>query len=187
MELGTFTPRDNTNYGDALPAKEAADRPLVVLVREHRTGIITKFKPEGGDGVVVDVADVTTDETWIDVLWMNGAIVDSLAGYIGQPVAIKIVWTPSKSGGNAYLNVAALEGPELALAQQWAKTNTDRFDTERATRTEKPTPGHVTTGLPVTSPTATSPAAADSGMSIEALNNPQVQALLAQLAAKQQA
>lgn len=175
MELSTFTPRENTNYGDQLPAKEAADRPLVVLVREHRTGIVTKFKPEGGEGVVVDVADVRTDETWLDVLWMNGAIVDNLTGYLGQPVAIKIVWTASKSGGNAYLSIAALEGPELALAQDWAKNNPNRFDTERRERATKPT--------------ETSPAApvGTGDVPADALNNPQVQALLAQLATQQKA
>src|SRR5215208_2595808 len=144
MELGTFTPRTNDeNYGDKFTAKEAIDRPLVVLIREHRTGIKTKFnsdpgkdgyKPEGGDGVTVDVADVRTNEVWIDVLWMNGAVVDNLAVYIGQTVPIKLVWTASAKGGNAYINVQPLEGQELALAQQWAQANPTRFDTERASR-----------------------------------------------------
>jgi hypothetical protein len=178
MELGTFTPRENTNYGDQFPAKEAADRPLVVLVREHRTGIVTKFKPEGGEGVIVDAADVRTDETWLDVLWMNGAIVDNLTSYLGQPVAIKIVWTASKSGGNAYLSVEALEGQELAMAQQWAKANPSRFETERATRATQPTTSAPVTALPsVTPPAAT--AAPDPA------KDPQVLALLAQLQAQQ--
>lgn len=178
MELGTFTPRDNTNYGDQLPAKEAADRPLVVLVREHRTGIVTKFKPEGGDGVIVDVADINTNETWLDVLWMNGAIVDSLAGYVGQPVAVQIVWVASKSGGNAYLNVEALAGQELTAAHAWVKANPNRFDTERRQRAENP---HTT--APV-GPAVTTQATAGQP-SFDALNDPQVQALLAQLAAQQ--
>ncbi|MCA1696410.1 MAG: hypothetical protein LC749_17765, partial [Actinobacteria bacterium] len=104
MELDTFTPRVNDGImGDSFPARDAADRPLVVLVREHRTGIVTKFKPEGGDGVIIDAADVTTNEVWIDVLWMNGAIVDNLATYVGQTVPVKLTWQAPKSGGNSYL------------------------------------------------------------------------------------
>jgi hypothetical protein len=133
MELSTFTERERSD-GDRLQAKEAVDRLLVVLVREHRTGIVTKFKPDGGEGVTVDVADVRTNEVWIDVLWMNGAVVDNLAPYVGQPVAIKLVWTPSASGGNPYIGVKALEGAELAAAQQWAAVNPTRFDQERSQR-----------------------------------------------------
>jgi hypothetical protein len=196
MELGTFTPRTFSD-GDQLQAKEAVDRPLVVLVREHRTGIVTKFKPEGGEGVTVDIADVRTNEVWLNVLWMNGAVVDNLAGYIGQPVAVKLVWQASAKGGNAYITVAALEGQELALAQTWAQANTARFDTERATRAQQPsesTPGptqlpSITTTATPAPPVSVAPSPDNSAPSAEAIaaaaQNPQVAALLAQIQAQQ--
>lgn len=184
MELETFTPRE-TNFGDTLPAKDAVDRPLIVLVREHRTGVVTKFKPEGGEAVVVDVADVKTDEVWLSVLWMNGAIVDNLAGYVGKPVAIQIVWMASKSGGNAYLNVEPLEGQVLALAQQWVANNPNRFDLERHKRVAQAAelppgtgPGH---GNPNNSGAGNGAAVPDPN---DPLSDPKVQALLAQVAAQ---
>jgi hypothetical protein len=205
MELGTFTPRANTE-GDSLPSKDCADnqRPLVVLVREHRTGIKTRYnstpgergyKPDGGDGVTVDVADVRTDEVFIDVLWMNGAVVDNLADYVGQPVAVKLVWTASQKGGSSYISVNALEGDELALAQQWVARNPQRFDTERAERTSRPaeTPppaaasAQPAAAQPVTAAPAATPASTQPTPAAVDPNDPAVQALLAQLAQQQQA
>ena len=137
MELGTFEPRAAVE-GDRLQAKEAVDRPLVVLVREHRTGIVTQYNPPpGGEGVAVDVADINTGEVWINVLWMNGAVVDNLSPYVGKPVPIKLKWTPSAKGGNAYIGVTALEGDELARAGQWAAANPTRFDQERVLRAQQ--------------------------------------------------
>jgi hypothetical protein len=134
MQLNTFVEREYSD-GDRLQAKEAVDRALVVLVREHRTGVVTQYKPDGGDAVVSDVADVRTNEVWIDVMWMNGAIVDNLAPYVGQPVAVRLVWTPSAKGGNPYIGVKPLDGADLVAAQQWATANSNRFDVERQQRT----------------------------------------------------
>lgn len=200
MQLGTFTPRPPMENGDQLNAKEAIDRPLVILVREHRTGIKTKYnsnpneknyKPEGGEGVTVDVADIHTNETWLDVLWLNGAIVDNLAAYIGQTIPVKLTWQPSAKGGNPYITVIPLEGQELALAQQWALTNPHRFDTERATRTQQPTttPAPATPPATIPTPVATPPAPAapqpTALTQAASAQDPQIQALLAQLAAQQ--
>lgn len=132
MELGSFEPR-SAGDGDRWQAQEAAERPLVVLVREHRTGIVTQYSPTGGEGVVIDVADVRANQAYVNVLWMNQAIVDNLSPYVGQPIAVKLAWTPSKSG-NKYLAVQALDGAELAQAQQWAAANATRFDLERQQR-----------------------------------------------------
>jgi len=189
MQLDTFTPRPPQDMGDKFTASDAVDKPLVVLVREHRTGIITKFKPEGGDGVVVDVADVRTNEIYLNVLWMNGAIVDNLAGYVGKPVAIKLTYQAPKGGGNSYITVVPLDGTDLALAQQWATSNTNRFDTERVARAQQANADTTTT---VTAPTTTVSAptpvtTSPSSGADDPMNNPAVQALLAQIAAKQTA
>lgn len=204
MELGTFAPRPREDMvGDQLQAKEAIDKPLIVFVREHKTGIKTKFnsdpkdkgyKPDGTDGVIVDAADVTTDEVWIDVLWLNGAIVDNLVPYVGQAVPIKLAWQAPANGGNSYIVVTPLTGDHLAAAHTWAKGNATRFDTERAKRqansdaheaqasastlTTVPmgAPAPATPAVPAPAPTAAPPAMDP--------NDPAVAALLAQLAAQ---
>lgn len=201
MELGQFEPRAAGN-GDRLQAKEAVDRPFVVLVREHRTGIVTQYNPPpGGAGVAVDVADVTTNEVWIDVLWLNPAIVDNLVPYLGQPVAIKLVWTPSAKGGNPYIGVVALEGQQLTQAQQWVAANSTRFDAERVQRPQQARQGQPTAAVqqsPASVTTTTAPppppaqqtpptappTASTPGATLDP-NDPAVQALLAQITAGQ--
>jgi hypothetical protein len=203
MELGTFAPRPREEMvGDQLQAKEAIGKTLVVFVREHKTGIKTKFnqdpkekgyKPDGGDGVIVDVADVNTNEVWIDVLWLNGAVVDNLAPYVGQAVPIELVWTPSQKGGNPFIGVAALEGLRLQTAQQWAAANPTRFDTERAQR-KATVDAHVAPAAAAPAPLLTvpvAPAAAPPAPAAPAPaaalnpNDPAVAQLLAQLQAQQ--
>lgn len=215
MQLAGFTKREPVT-GDRLPAKEAADKPLVVLVREHRTGIKTKYnndparpgyKPEGGEGVQLDVADLTTDSVFIDVLWMNGAVVDNLAPYVGQALPVKLVWTASAKGGNAYLTVEGLDGAELAKAQAWAVANPNRFDTERAQRqanaqsftqpavTAQPGPiaampqQFATNGaqLATVPPAQAKPAPAPNNHGAVDVTDPAVQALLHQIASGQPA
>lgn len=193
MELTGFTKPERG--GDRLPAKEAVDRPLIVRVVEHRTGVKTQYKPEGGEGVQVDVADTAGDSVWIDVLWMNGAVVDGLAPYVGQALPIKLVWTPSAQGGNAYIGVQALDGAELATAQQWASNNPTRFDTERAQRaasadTGSQQPAPAQPAAPASTPPATvaqqqptpaAPAQPPAGQQPADPNDPAVQALLQQI------
>lgn len=203
MQLGNFTEREAGPQGDRLTAKDNVDKPMVVLVREHRTGIKTKFnsdpnqqgyKAEGGEGVQLDIAVLATNEVFIDVLWMNGAVVDNLAGYVSQAVPIKLAWQPSVKGGNPYLTVKPLEGQELALAQQWAAANPTRFETERAQRvaqaaqfqqqTPQAAPAPVTqppVAQPVQQYAAPTPAAVPA-QQVADVNDPAVQALLAQIA-----
>lgn len=143
MQLDTYTPPAHEE-GDRLPAKEMAGRPLIVAVREHRTGVKTKFnsdasdparyKPEGGETIGLDVVDLSTNAVYIGVAWFSGAIVDGLKPYVGQLLPIKLVFTAGKLGGNPYLAPEPLTGPELAAAQGWAANNPQRFEVERATR-----------------------------------------------------
>ncbi|MER7076612.1 hypothetical protein SAMN02982929_05327 [Saccharopolyspora kobensis] len=201
MELTGFAPRENST-GDRLPAKEAVDKPLIVQVREHRTGVKTKFnsnpnekgyKPDGGEAVVLDVADLTTNSVFVDVLWMNGAVVDNLKAYVGQAIPIKLVWTGSASGGNSYITVEALGGAELDKAAAWAQANPDRFDTERAQRAaagaDQPQPA-----VPATPPATVAqqqpqaaPVPPQPAMPQQAINpnDPAVQALLQQISGGQ--
>ncbi|HEX5119816.1 MAG TPA: hypothetical protein VFW65_31915 [Pseudonocardiaceae bacterium] len=197
-------------------------RPLVVLVREHRTGVRTqfnsnpadaaKYKPEGGEAVLLDVADLTTNTVYCGVLWFNGAIVDGLKGYVASALPVKLFYDTPKSGGNAYINVEALVANELATAQQWNAANPNRFETERTQRAA----AHVATaaqgtlppvvpGAPTTPPAwatggqpngqaNTTPAANPTPVSSPApaatggvdVNDPAIRALLAQIAGQQQ-
>lgn len=171
MQLGNFTERE-VIQGDKLSAKENVDKPMVVLVREHRTGIKTRhnqdpnepgrYKPEGGEGVHVDVGMVATNEVFVDVLWMGGAIVDSLSPYVGQAVPVKLYWKPSDKGGNPYISVRPLDGNELLLAQQWAAANPMRFDAERQQRAAQAAaqPAVQVPGAPATPPSWAVPPAA---------------------------
>lgn len=179
MELGSFAPVERGN-GDQLPAKEAAGRTLVVLVREHRTSITTKYKPEGAPGVIVDLVDVDQDAVWCDVLWMNGAIVDNLAPYVGSAVPITLSWSASQSGGYPYLSVSALEGTPQTQAEQWAAANPTRFDEERASRglSSAQTASASAAG---SSAAPAGPVAAQSASPPADPNDPAVQALLQQV------
>lgn len=145
MELSGYTAPERPS-GDGLPAKEATDKPLIVQVREYRESVTTKFAPEGKPGVQVDVVDVTADTTYIDCLWMNGAIVDALGQHVAKALPIKLVWTPGKSG-YPYISVAPLEGAELEQAAKWAAANPTRLEDERAERgfSTKQAPGVATT------------------------------------------
>lgn len=188
MELGTFAPRERDQIsGDQLQAKEAVDKPLIALVREHREGMTTKYKPNGdGIGVICDLADTRADEVWIDVLWMNGAVVDNLVPFLGQAVPIKLAWTPSQGGGNPYISVKPLEGAELAVAQQWAAKNPNRFETERAQRVNQKDGFKAAAPAAAPTPAASVPATNGSGTVAPAdPNDPAVAALLAQLGAQQ--
>lgn len=185
MQLGTFAPRERDQIqGDQFQAKEAVDKPLIALVREHRENMTTKFKPNGdGTGVICDIADTATGKVYIDVLWMNGAVVDNLAPFLGQAVPIKLVWTPSQNGGNPYISVKPLEGAELAVAQQWAAANPNRFETERAVRLNQKD-GFAPPSAPATVPAQQS---APPPVTPADPNDPAVAALIAQLGAKQAA
>jgi hypothetical protein len=172
LQLGTFTEREAGPQGDKLSARDNVDKPLIVVVREHRTGIKTihnqnpqepaRYKPDGGEGVHVDVALIAENRVFVDVLWMGGAIVDSLSPYVGQVLPVKLYWRASEKGGNPYVSVKPLDGPELVLAQQWAAANPTRFDAERQQRAAaaaaQPTAG--VPGAPTTPPEWAMPAAA---------------------------
>lgn len=145
MQLDTFVPPTRED-GDRVPAKEMVGRPLIVQVREHRTGVKTqynsnpqdtaRYKPEGGEAVLLDVADLSSNTVYLNVLWFNGAVVDSLKGYVAHTLPVRLFYDSPKSGGNGnpYLNVEPLAGAELAAAHQWATSNPDRFERERAAR-----------------------------------------------------
>jgi hypothetical protein len=140
MELGNFVPPEMT-AGDRLEARSMENKPMVALVTKRREGIKTKFNqdpkdksysPEGEPGLFLDLVDLTTGQVYVDVMWMNGTIVDQMSAYVGQPLPVKLVKTASQKGGLPYLAPQMLDGTELAYAQQWAAANGTAFDDARA-------------------------------------------------------
>jgi hypothetical protein len=151
MQLETYVPGGD---GDRLPCETFLGRPAVVVVKEHRTGIRSQYSPNGdGEGVVCDVADLSTGTIYLDVLWMTAAVRDGLKGSTGKAVAIKLLKTPGSSG-NQYIKPFPLEGDELTYANQWANANDGVFDQERTRRgVQATTPAPATAASSATLPT----------------------------------
>lgn len=165
MQLNTsYEPKVDID-GDQLKPSDVAGHPLIVKIYEHRTGITTKFKPNGdGTAVLVDVLDLTNGTVSVNVLWFNGAIVDNLVGYVGgDALAIKLVYKESKNG-NSYLIPEALADGDLQSAMQWAQAKPNIFEDTRAERGIEPHGGALGGGsLPAMgggAPAAAAPAAA---------------------------
>jgi hypothetical protein len=223
MNLDTYVPPVRED-GDRLPTKELAGRPLIVVVREHLMGVKTQFnsdpadalryKPEGGEAVKLDVADLTTNSVYINVMWFNGAIVDSLKSFVASTLPVKLFYDTPKRGGNPYINVEPLVGAELAGAQAWAAANATRFETERAARAAQATsatngvppipgapagppawaalvnpvmPPHAMPASPPPQPVAPPAPVVNTPAPAVDVNDPAIQALLATIAAQQQA
>lgn len=132
LGLGHFE-APSLQQGDKVQARSLADHALIVLVLEKKWIARTQHAPQGGFAVIVDVFDVHTQEIYCGAMWMGGAIVDQLAPYAnnGQALAIKLVWTANKGGGNQYLSPRQLEGEEMNIANQWVAARPQMFDEAR--------------------------------------------------------
>lgn len=128
LTLGSYTPPAPAEAGDTFRPSDHVGDVLIVKVLEHKTGIVTKYKPEGGDGVTVDICDLTEKGAiYHDVLWMNGALVDGLKDYAGKgPMVITLAYREAKSG-NQYIGVDPATEKQLTAAQKWVNENGDPF------------------------------------------------------------
>jgi hypothetical protein len=131
MAFATYQPPERTDGGSFKPS-EHMDTPIIVAVREHKTGIVTEFSPDGKDGVIVDVCDFGNSDVQTDVLWMNGALVDGLKGYVGQTLVIRLEWADGKSG-RRYATIAQASPAEMKSAEAYVKANGDPFAPSLAT------------------------------------------------------
>lgn len=176
MQLNTsYEPKVDID-GDQLKPSDIANHPLIVKVHEHRTGITTKYSPDGdGTAVLVDVLDLTSGNVSINVLWFNGAIVDNLVGYVGQDaLAIKIVYKEGKNG-NSYLIPQALADNDLQTAVQWAQSRPTIFEDTRAERGIEPHGGALGGGALPAMGGATTQAAPQAQQAPQAAPAPQAQ------------
>ena len=128
LTLGSYTPPAPKESGDNYKPSEHVGSVLIVKVLEHKTGIVTQYKPDGGDGVTLDICDLTAKgETYTDVLWMNGALVDGLKEYAGKgPLVITLAWRTGSSGRD-YLAIEPATEKQLTAAQKWVNDNGDPF------------------------------------------------------------
>ena len=115
---------------DSFPPAENRGKPLIVKVIEHKHITSTKFKPEGGPGVVCDVVDLTTGTKYRRVLWMSGAIVDGLSPYAGRNMLVVSFAAATSKGGNTYTTVQPGDAAMLAYAQQYVAQHGDPFPPE---------------------------------------------------------
>ncbi len=144
MALSTYE-RPEYEQGDRLPTKEMADNghPMVIYVRDKKSGIKTDFnsdpknaaayKPDGGEAVILDIYDMTTRAIYTGVMWFSGALVDQFSRYIGENLAVRLVWTQG-SGNYKYVAPEQLSGAELAAAAAWEAANPDTFKLTRDAR-----------------------------------------------------
>lgn len=115
--LDEFKPRERTE-GDSYKPSEHIGSLLIVKVNEHKHIPSTEHKPEGGPGVVLDVYDMNLGQLFRDVLWMNGAVVDELRGWVGKTIVVKLVYAKAQKSGREYITVSPATPEELQRAQQ---------------------------------------------------------------------
>jgi hypothetical protein len=111
-----------------------AGKAMIVSVKVRKEGIKTQHNRDGGPALMLDVADLTSGQIYLDVMWMNPTIVDQWTPYVGKAIPVKLNFQPSSSGGNPYLMPEPLADQELAYATSWCTNNPDAFDRERASR-----------------------------------------------------
>lgn len=117
MEFSTYTPPERTE-GDSFKPSEHIDQLLIVKVTEHKHIDSTTHKPEGGPGVIADVCNLDDNgNVSRDILWMNGAIVDSLRGYVGQVLVIRFGWEKSAKSGREYIVVKPADDKDIERAK----------------------------------------------------------------------
>lgn len=119
MEFSTYTAPERSE-GDTFKPSEHIGHLLIIRVNEHKHIESTQHKPDGGPGVIVDVCNLDDDAAVArDVLWMNGALVDGLRGYVGQHLVIKLAYEKSAKSGREYIVVkpATESDVERAKAQ----------------------------------------------------------------------
>lgn len=116
---------------DTYKPAENRGKPLIVKVLEHKHIEKTKFKAEGGPGVVCHVLDLATGTKYRRVLWMQGAIVDAFAPYAGKGfLVVSFGSAPTKSGEFEYTTVLPGTPEMLAYAQQYVTQHGDPFPPE---------------------------------------------------------
>lgn len=135
FDLEEYVP-ETMAEGDKLKPSDIIDHPLIIKVLDYRTGITTKFSPNGdGEAVIVDVFDMSDQKIHLQVMWFNNAIRDNLKNKVGKVMPVRLVFqAPKKAGGNPYIIPVGLDGADLETARAWAKEKPTLFEDERTER-----------------------------------------------------
>lgn len=113
---------------DTFKPKENYDKPLLVKVREHKTGVVTEFSPDGSEALIVDLVDLSDGKAYSNVLWMGGAIVDGLKQHAGGPTVLVIRFEKRKSNsGRTYPAPAKSTDEDKNLAKRYYEKKGDPF------------------------------------------------------------
>lgn len=146
-KLGNFEPTSQIE-GDRLKAANVAEaaHPLLVNIVDKRENMRTQYSPAGdGKALYLDILDLTTQEVFIHVMWMNEIIWDNLNGHVGETLPIRLRMKENKTKTNSYITVEALTDEEIAVAQQWVDAQPNLFDDTRRKR-DIPTAEQVRSG-----------------------------------------
>lgn len=128
LETKKFTPKSRED-GVRISARDLVGSLLLLNVTELKSGVVTKFSPEGSDAIALDVASVETGNVAFDQLWFNGALVDGLADYVGSAVPCRIEWTKSQSSSYSYLTIVGISEADEAAVDKFIAANPNVFDT----------------------------------------------------------
>src|SRR5687768_332778 len=103
MDMEEYVP-ETMGEGDKVKPSDIIDHPLIVKVLDYRTGLTTKFNPDGdGEAVVCDVFDMSDEKIYLQVMWFNNAVRDNLKNKVGKIMPVRLVFRKSKNGGNSYI------------------------------------------------------------------------------------
>lgn len=111
--LGQYN-KPQGSQGDRIQAQQMLDRPLLVWVRKTQFLNRTKFSADGGEAVYIDFVDLLSNQAYIEVMWMAGAIVDGLKQYAGDGNAypVKVVQVAGGKWGKYQTIESLSEDPQ---------------------------------------------------------------------------
>ena len=109
--------------GDKLAVADINGHFVIVHVNSYEENIVTVNGP--GNAVRCNVADLTTGEHHIDVLWFPKVLVTSLRNQVGQMVLGKIAQGTPQPGKSApwILEDATGNAEVVAAAEKWLAAN----------------------------------------------------------------
>lgn len=118
----------STGGGDKLAVADINGHFVIVHVNSYEENIVTANGP--ANAVRCNVADLTTGEHHLDVLWFPKVLVASLRNQIGQMVLGKIAQGAAQPGKSApwILEDATGNAEVLAAAQKWIAVNPGVLD-----------------------------------------------------------
>ena len=128
-----------TGGGDKLAVADVNQHFVLIYVKSFDTDVPTAHGP--ADAVRVNVADLTTGEHHLDVLWFPKVIVGSLRNQVGAMVLAKVAQGAPQPGKSApWILEDATQTPEVvAAANKWLEANPGVLDGRPAVAAPAPT------------------------------------------------